>query len=804
MRTVTDPPALTGRFSAGPRIRLNEIAIPYVGEKKFMRLTLRTLLAYLDDILEPADAKELGKRIEESEFASGLVHRIRGVTRKLRLGAPKLSGKGMGLDANTVAEYLDNTLPRDRIPDFEKVCLESDVHLAEVASGHQILTLVLGEPADVDPALHERISSLRSRIGPVEGTAEERPARAAAATDVEAPPVAGHHRQHEQAAGDHVDESPEVPVISPSVVRPAAPQSKVPLLPVLATLVAAFLLASIGLFALGPLDSEHPILGRMFAASSADTPSKSDDSDTGSAALEKPDTGRTKAETGGADGGTQDAQAAAASAASVAGGAKTEVTQSESETAADASDAGSADARVFPEPPPDKPSTAATGPAQPAAKALSEDSVPSSTSPEETNRDRPAAGGIEPAAAKAKPVAAAEGTVGKPADEEEHDAAPPAPLARCTSSAHLLACFDPGAETWWRLTADDAVPPRRRLIALPVYRPRLTLGSGIQLTLVGPAAVSLQPPDTEGIPGVVVHYGRILMTGGSPEAKLIVQPGERAAEITFSNADSSLALDVQRYHQPGTNPEKNVAQWVVKAYPTAGQLTWQEAGSDEALLFEAGEVTSIIDAQPPRLTSEPSRPQWLNADNTRLIDRDASRRLEPLLKLDQPVGKSLREQVGSRLVEVRSLAIRSLCALGRYDSFVVDAFNSKEYHTFWPDLFSALQLSLAQDTQKAKEIHALLERLRGVEGRQLFRCLWGFSPDQLANDQAAALVDSLASPSMDIRVFAFENLYRIVGKTNSYQPELEPKRQERAIMNWQRDLRKNEIVYQTPPFDPSE
>src|SRR5580658_7223135 len=125
------------------------------------RLTLRTLLAYIDDTLEPDLARSLGQKVAESEEAKILIERIKRVTRRRGLRTPVPDGSEDDVaDPNTVAAYLSDNLDSEQLKQIESTCLESDVHLAEVAACHQILTLVLTEPVRVPPTANQRMYNL--------------------------------------------------------------------------------------------------------------------------------------------------------------------------------------------------------------------------------------------------------------------------------------------------------------------------------------------------------------------------------------------------------------------------------------------------------------------------------------------------------------------------------------------------------------------------------------------------------------------------------------------------------------------
>jgi hypothetical protein len=115
-------------------------------------------LAWLDDTLQPTQVREIGSQVAESPFAQELTERIHRVTRQRRLSVPTGSGAD-GADANVVASYLDNDLDPETVAEYEKQCLTSDVKLAEVASVHQILSL-LGQKVRVPAEAKARMYQL--------------------------------------------------------------------------------------------------------------------------------------------------------------------------------------------------------------------------------------------------------------------------------------------------------------------------------------------------------------------------------------------------------------------------------------------------------------------------------------------------------------------------------------------------------------------------------------------------------------------------------------------------------------------
>jgi len=135
-----------------------------------MRLTLRTLLAYLDDRLPSSDAREIGRKITESPFAQELADRIRTVIRQRRLSTP--GRKVKLIDPNLIAEYLDDQLTPELVALVEKEVLSSDFSLAEVASSHEVLGL-LGDPIQVEDRLRKRLVGLNPHRSAEESTDHE-------------------------------------------------------------------------------------------------------------------------------------------------------------------------------------------------------------------------------------------------------------------------------------------------------------------------------------------------------------------------------------------------------------------------------------------------------------------------------------------------------------------------------------------------------------------------------------------------------------------------------------------------------
>jgi hypothetical protein len=734
-----------------------------------MRLTLRTMLAYVDDILEAADAQDVGKKISESEFATSLMHRMRDVTRRLRLGAPKLHGRGMGNDANTVAEYLDNTLLSERVADFEKVCLESDVHLAEVASCHQILALVLGEPAEIESTSRQRLYAL--------------PQQAEAAT--RSPPPAKASKPSRDSAGRSARRKKKRRKVEvPDYLRqPVAPEPQPRRWGALLIAAVLLLLAGVGLATYGP------DFYRRLQVAQRDQAGES----TVAANDRKAATQQT-------------------TATDVAGSARDSTTPAKPDTESASKPSGKEPI----EEPADDASTDAAPPSPVEEPTDNDTRTPATAEPVEqpATADRRKPAEVNPADDSNMPDEAADNggtpkprpdrlasvprdkTTAKPAKEEPAREAPTGEgIGRLVSEHDVL--LRTVEDNWQRVPGRGTVYAGERLIALPTYRPSVAMSNGVTLELLGGAVVSLDAPADDGGAQIRLWSGRILLlTVAKPETKIHLQAGDYRGTIEFGRDESALAVEVRHLLPEGADPEQEPAPTAVDLYLSSGEATWV-AGRGRSEKLSGRSHRSLGEGKSAKPAAE-ELPAWLEANQLNPNERRASADLDSFLRPDKPAGPALAELATHRRIENSLLAIQCLAMIDDFAP-IVPLLNDPKYRgTMWTAQIESLRAALARSPKTAAEVRKAFETARGREqGDQLYRMLWGYTSQQLEDGAAAQLIEWLAAPGddqLDFRVLSFWNLHHITGLGLYYQPADPEKQRRQSIQRWQQKLQSGLLV----------
>ena len=731
-----------------------------------MRLTLRTLLAYLDDLLDAGDAEQISAKIKESDFASNLVVRIRDSMRRLRLGVPSLKGRGMGVDPNTVAEYLDNTMPAERVPEFERVCLESDMHLAEVASCHQVVSLVLaGHPVEIEPASRQRMYSLLS-------TAR---AEAEAAAHRETP-VAEHAQPVGAAAGAATRHKPEIPdYLREQDVPARGIWLRFAIAAALVLMVGGAFMLYYGRRNATPV-AQNGDESNQPAADGKQNPPDDKQAATGAGQQGKnaaADGARNSPESGGdttTDGATGE------------GAATNSGDPLRNPGAAGPDRTATPTAPVPGEPGAEPAPSESTEPAVTDDGKMPADGASDATVPSETEPGAPVPSDV----AAGDSATPADGAAVTPTTPATGPAVPPVPQAvgRLVSEQSLLLGYvEP--QGWERVPASAAVTAGEKVLALPGFRPTVSLNSGVTLRLIGASQVTLLPPDAAEVPGIAVDFGRIVvMNTGRAGSQIRFRIQDVDARLAFGDASAVAAIEVYPVTLTGNDPEAVTPPLVGRLYAASGAVEWEDLSGGAKQSLDAPRVVDVITPPPGFPSPSGELPTWATgAEEPVAIEQLAADFVVKSLPPGQPARLALKEFAENRRIEVRALAARSLALLGDYEP-LVKALNLESERPNWPQNVDALRFALALGPEHAALVRETFVKLRRDNSTELYRLLWGYTPAQLEMGEALKLVDRLDHPALDMRVLAFLNLRQIAGLDYGYRPEKTEISRQPSLRKW--------------------
>ena len=767
-----------------------------------MRLTLRTLLAYLDNILELDDRELLEKKVQESEFAQNLIKRSRETVNNQELSALDPIGHSIRQDPNAVAEYLDNTMAREQIEEFERQCLdntsEADTRLAEITACHHILTMVLGDPVQFAASSRERMY----RIGESEkidrqtdaGESSQEPIAGVEQTDTHA--VAGSASSNQSATDpdDSFDPADLLPSSKlPDYLRSEDKRNR--WLPIIATTLVAAVVTGILLILFEPSSS-------AIKQSENGAVAKSDSQDVAENTSFSPD------QTPALQGSTPPVIPEVPE-----GNNSEKVTTniSEKPIPSDASESAKPPVENSkPNQPVENSVTSSNDAAKPNARAVpaeEKEVLPESGAPSSATQEDPPSNDTLPTNTE-EPVEAEQPTAGSQdtdKDTSKLTATDDSPteaaeggnqvLGRLVSSDQILLVSPDGFDKLRWLPPQSNLKKGQKLVALPTFRPILSL-LAFTVELEGGSILELLDLNEGGIPTIKLSYGRMIVRtnfdGGMLHLKI---NDKRSITLTLKNTETAIGVEVWPKTPLGRDPEMAERDYTIDIYTLSSSVEWQEGPMQGVV--EAGQLQSLGRMPPPEPQSFSVAPEWATKVQMSKLDARAVPAIRDVLQDDRNVKLSFSELVEKRRqVEVKQLALRCCAHIGYFDP-LVEALGDESMDRRWAKCATYLQEAAWRHPEYARRVRESMERLRKEKGVDLYRMLWGYTNEGLLNNgEAEQLVEFLSSEDLDLRVLSHWNLKTITCKGCCFHPNKSESKRRQSLKRWQALLNKGNIKYE--------
>lgn len=777
-----------------------------------MRLTLRTLLAWLDNVLPPETQKQLGDKVTDSPVAQQIVSRIRGVVERPQVSAPTVLGKGLANDANSVAEYLDNTLAFDRLQPFERICIESDVHLAEVAACHTLLAQMNEDPTVLAPLDKAGRARLLAAMGHLSATAE--------ATATREQTTARNGVATLQASA------------SIGAQKPAGVSDKIQC-------------DSVLLDAKGVRDrTQFAMRGRV---DSAGTPprSRSQNASLGAWAaavcamalllllgffLVRATVGSRRPAVP-----VQPAPSVAASEPANAGAIR-EQTNGENPTQSDATQSdptqndAAVDAALNGEPLSDGPAGADADPQTPAPNtigvpvqtALQADGVEvaetplGEASPTRVPRgDAMAIAAIPPSAAVPVPVDLMAGL-----DAGLATARPSQIGVGFVGRSGLLLhkIVEAGQSAWVPFAPGAAMAPPEELLVPPGFHTEFNV-QGVTISLL-PRTKAKLSVDPDGTPRIEIVFGRAIVRASRRDAHLGMNAGQIIGTV-IDGLIEPIAIHVELERSAGANPAVDPTRVHAGIISVEGGFVWRQGEGqlpvDGGGLLEGMAVQGLVESRnsiswdslrPTRVTVARQRelPEWTkSATRSDPLEKSACERLAARAVASLPLDQDLREIAAEKSgrVEDKQLAVSTLALLGEFNELVevlcASAPGRKLEARQWTTLeATTVPLALSRGTIAADKLRGAFET-HSPHGKAewLWAMARGFTDDDLTNGAAAGLVKSLDDGELVVRRYAFKCLTDIARSSETdklrYRPDWMLESRREGVQWWKGQLEKGAI-----------